>query len=58
MVGDQIADVQAACEAGCRPILVRTGHTKWQQAAASPPCHVVEDLTAAADLILSGALAC
>ncbi|OWK40830.1 D-glycero-alpha-D-manno-heptose-1,7-bisphosphate 7-phosphatase [Fimbriiglobus ruber] len=57
MVGDKVDDARAGAAAGCRTILVRTGHGKnlpetlsaaeWRLAA------VVPDLAAAVDLILA-----
>ncbi len=55
IVGDKRADVEAGVRAGCRSALVRTGYGQIEQGrldefAESTP--VVDDLTAAADLIL------
>ena len=58
MVGDSISDLLAGRHAGCRAnLLVRTGHgLKTEEAHAdllSPTDHCVDDLAAAADLILA-----
>jgi D-glycero-D-manno-heptose 1,7-bisphosphate phosphatase len=37
MVGDTLGDMQAALAAGCRRVLVRTGHGAKTQAAGLPP---------------------
>lgn len=37
MVGDSLGDLQAAKAAGCRRVLVRTGHGAKTQAAGLPP---------------------
>ena len=37
MIGDSLADMQAATAAGCRRILVRTGHGAETQAKGLPP---------------------
>jgi histidinol-phosphate phosphatase family protein len=51
VVGDSPRDIAAAHAAGCRPLLVLTGHTPTYDAAAFPPPqpdHVFFDLSAAA----------
>lgn len=53
MVGDTEADVAAGRRAGCRTILVRTGHGSRKKVTTSPDA-VAADLAAAADLILAG----
>lgn len=53
MVGDTEADVAAGRSAGCRTILVRTGHGSRKKVATAPDA-VAADLSAAADLILAG----
>lgn len=55
-VGDQMKDLAAARAAGCRPVLVRTGHGAASEAdarAAGVDC-VVDDLAALADHLLAG----
>lgn len=53
MVGDRKTDVAAAHAAGCTPILVLTGHaTRDTSSWPSQPAHIVEDLPAAAAIIL------
>ncbi|EAT15126.1 D-glycero-beta-D-manno-heptose 1,7-bisphosphate 7-phosphatase [Desulfuromonas acetoxidans] len=57
MVGDKKADVDAGLAAGCRPVLVRTGHGESEchkiEADQVPVC---DDLSAAVALILSNLL--
>jgi D-glycero-D-manno-heptose 1,7-bisphosphate phosphatase len=57
-VGDARSDVEAALNAGCRPIMVRTGRGEVQLPRLTPAqrarTHVVPDLAAAVDLILDG----
>lgn len=48
MIGDKLTDAQAGQAAGCRSLLVRTGHPL----PPNPPFEVVADLAAAADKIL------
>jgi D-glycero-D-manno-heptose 1,7-bisphosphate phosphatase len=52
MVGDKMADVDAALAAGCTPILVRTGYGVDEEKHIPQGVTVVDDLPAAADLIL------
>jgi D-glycero-D-manno-heptose 1,7-bisphosphate phosphatase len=53
MVGDHLVDVQAGAAAGARPIKVLTGHGLLHgDGEPGPGVPVVDDLTAAADLIL------
>jgi len=55
MVGDSTRDVEAGVRAGCRGVLVRTGHGREQEADTRdrfPEVSVTDDLAAAADLIL------
>ena len=60
MIGDNVSDSLAGRHAGCRAnILVRTGHgleteRNHAELLSSATDHSVEDLPAAADLILSG----
>jgi D-glycero-D-manno-heptose 1,7-bisphosphate phosphatase len=51
-VGDKATDVIPALELGGQGILVRTGYGAEQEGAAPPGTWVVDDLRAAADLIL------
>jgi D-glycero-D-manno-heptose 1,7-bisphosphate phosphatase len=53
-VGDRIKDIQPALIWGARGILVGTGYGKEEQARAGQDYAIVEDLNAAADLILGG----
>ena len=54
MIGDHLVDVEAGLAAGARPIKVRTGHGLLHgDGEARPEVPVVDDLAAAADLILS-----
>ena len=52
-VGDKLTDVQPALGFGGRGILVRTGYGRDQEARVPAGVAVVDDLTAAADLILA-----
>ncbi len=56
MVGDSLDDIEAGRRAGCRTVLVRTGHgdeSESRLAATGPrPDHIVADLAAAAALIV------
>jgi D-glycero-D-manno-heptose 1,7-bisphosphate phosphatase len=56
MVGDHPTDAVAGRAAGARPIMVRTGHGLLPGAnhGPEPGVPVVDDLSAAADLILDG----
>lgn len=54
-VGDRLKDVQPALALGGTGILVRTGYGAEEAAGAPPEVAVVDDLPAAAALILSGA---
>lgn len=54
LIGDSMADLQAARAAGCRPILVRTGRQAQSLAELAdhdPGLVLVEDLSAAVDRI-------
>ena len=53
MIGDKQADVEAGFTAGCRPILVRTGYGAVDSGSISSQIPVVDDLLAAARLILT-----
>ena len=56
MVGDKIADIEAAVRAGCHPILVRTGYGAKDEprvAAQFPVTEVCTDLGAAVEFILT-----
>ena len=52
MIGDRIGDIEMACRAGLRSILVRTGEGGRHQQFSSNPDHIASDLLAAADVIL------
>jgi D-glycero-D-manno-heptose 1,7-bisphosphate phosphatase len=56
MIGDSLPDLEAAFAAGCRRILVRTGHGAAVQAAGIPallsPVAVFDDLAEAVDGLL------
>lgn len=53
MVGDKLIDVEAALAAGCTPILVRTGYGAGEEARLPQGVAVVDDLPAAAALIIA-----
>lgn len=55
MIGDHVKDVQLAANAGCRGILVLTGHGEEErvQLGETPIAAVAADLRAAADHILA-----
>jgi D-glycero-D-manno-heptose 1,7-bisphosphate phosphatase len=53
-VGDKLTDVLPAASLSGRGILVRTGYGAQQQRGKPPGVAVVDDLGAAADLILGG----
>lgn len=56
MIGDSLGDLEAARAAGCKRVLVRTGHGAATQAAGIPaalaPVAVFDDLAAAVDKLL------
>lgn len=52
-VGDKLTDVLPALELGGRGILVRTGYGREQEGAVPTGVRVVDDLRAAADMILA-----
>ncbi len=56
MIGDSLRDLQAAAAAGCRRILVRTGHGRDTQAEGLPsdvlPVAVYESLPDAVEVLL------
>jgi D-glycero-D-manno-heptose 1,7-bisphosphate phosphatase len=55
MVGDRLTDIECACRAGVRPILVRTGrgsHSEIECRGRYPHALVVDDLTASVGQIL------
>ncbi len=56
LIGDAVSDVEAALNAGCRPILVLTGRGREQLSLLPPAvrarCHISPDLAAAVDYIL------
>jgi len=53
-IGDKLSDVLPALELGGRGVLVRTGYGRELEAEAPDAVHVVDDLQAAAALIVSG----
>jgi len=56
MVGDKLADIEAAVRAGCKPLLVRTGYGREQEprlGAWQAQTLVVDDLPAAVAAILA-----
>ncbi len=53
LVGDKMADVEAAQAAGCRPILVRTGYGAGHADRVPPGVPVCDDLAEAARRILA-----
>lgn len=54
MVGDKAADISAGAAAGCRCLLVKTGHgLKWMESAECQGVRAVTDLPEAAEIILS-----
>lgn len=53
VVGDQLADLEAASSAGCRAILVETGVCVGTHVAVAPPHRRAPDLMGAAMLILN-----
>jgi D-glycero-D-manno-heptose 1,7-bisphosphate phosphatase len=58
MIGDSLRDMEAAAQAGCRRVLVRTGKGRATEAAGLPddvqPVLIVDDLAAAVDCLLAG----
>ena len=57
LVGDKLSDTAAGRAAGCRSILVLTGHGRAEAAGAPPDLAVAGDLAEAARLIIEGRLA-
>lgn len=55
MIGDKLADVEAGLKAGCRPLLVRTGHGTRAAERVPAGVAVYEDILAAARAIVSEA---
>lgn len=54
MVGDKEADIRAGTAAGCRTLLVKTGHgPEWLESAERKGARVVADLPAAVEIILT-----
>ena len=51
MIGDKLADVEAAYAAGCRPILVRTGYGRTDALTVPEGTPVCDDLSAAVELV-------
>ncbi len=56
MIGDKITDVQAGLNAGCRPILVRTGYGAAEAALLPQGIAVFADLLCAAEAIVENRL--
>ena len=52
MIGDRRADVEAALNAGCRPIMVRTGYGAAESAVIPPGIPVYNDLLEAVRVII------
>lgn len=52
MIGDSTVDIEAAHRAGCRALLVRTGHGGRDGTCSAVPDRVFKDLPAAAEWIL------
>lgn len=59
LVGDKVSDLLAGLRAGCRTVLVRTGHGREHERRLEEnnitPDHVADDLATAADWILEQA---
>lgn len=53
MVGDKLADVNAALAAGCTPLLVRTGYGAGSESQLPAGIQVVDDLMAAVEMIVT-----
>jgi D-glycero-D-manno-heptose 1,7-bisphosphate phosphatase len=55
MIGDTPADILAGVAAGCRTLLVRTGHGQetFDSGELPPQVEVCDDLAAAAQLLLA-----
>ncbi len=49
MIGDAACDVEAACAAGCKPVVVRSG--RWAEQAAELRAHLLHIQHVAADLL-------
>lgn len=47
MIGDKCIDVEAGKAAGCRPILVRSGYGRQEEACVDPQVEVYDDLLSA-----------
>jgi len=54
MVGDRLVDVEAGLNAGCRPMMVRTGYGSVESVRVPPHTPVYEDLLEAVRVILNG----
>jgi histidinol-phosphate phosphatase family protein len=54
MIGDTASDVEAGRAAGCRTILVRTGHAGADSSLPMRPDYVMPDALAAVDWVLRG----
>jgi D-glycero-D-manno-heptose 1,7-bisphosphate phosphatase len=53
-IGDSERDLEAARNAGCRPILVRTGDGRATERTLTEMVPVFDDLAAAVDALLNG----
>lgn len=54
LIGDILDDIEAGRRAGCRTVLLDTGHeTEWRRGPGRRPHHVVQDLPEAAACILA-----
>lgn len=56
MIGDMTTDVEAGARAGCRTILLRSGFGGSDKRSSASPDYVVDNLSAAADIIESATL--
>jgi D-glycero-D-manno-heptose 1,7-bisphosphate phosphatase len=52
LIGDKLADVEAGLNAGCRPILVRTGYGAAESAKLPADIPVYDDLLTAVRAII------
>lgn len=57
MIGDILNDVEAGNKAGCKSILLNNGNeTEWKNGNHREPTYIAEDISQAADFILSNSL--
>jgi D-glycero-D-manno-heptose 1,7-bisphosphate phosphatase len=54
IIGDKLADVEAGLKAGCRPLLVRTGYGRAEEAALPEGVPAYDDILAATRAIIAG----